>query len=225
MKIPITLAVPNTVGDFGAIRSIITLGDLLSVQLVGPGTNQVELWLSLDGTNFAKHSAYASAGLYPPFNTGAIAARAKRVSGTTAGYSLLLSAQEADPTAIFAQSFRWEGAAAGTGLAETPIFGTGGARRVARAVISAESAVAADAADYKELRINAWDSAGVFLGTTAIFTTQSSSLAAFGTGVNTMTLGSGIELPDNAQLTLEVTEGGAGVTVPALAFTLSFVPF
>jgi len=131
--------------------------------------------------------------------------------------------QQSDP-AISSQSFRWEGAAAGTGLAETPIMGTSGGRTVERVVISAASAVAADGVDYAEIRINAWNEEAVFLGTTAIYTTQSFSLVPFTTGANEMVLGSGVLLPDNAQLTLGVVEGGAGVPVPPLVFTVSFSP-
>jgi len=224
MKIFTTLAVPNTVNSFGAIQSILTFGDLKSVQLVGPGSDQVELWLSLDGSTFAKHALYTGPGLFPNFTSSAIAARAKRITGTTAGYSLLLSSEQADPTAIFGQSFSWEGAAAGTGLAETPILGTSGARRVARVVLSAESAVASDPVDFKSFVINAYDGAGAGLGTVAAFTTQSVSIVDFTSGVNNMILGSALVLPDNTQLTLEVAEGGAGVTVPRLTFTLSYSP-
>ena len=93
------LTVPNAVGGFGAPVTVSQLAARKTVQLFGPGADNVKVWASLDGSNFSPVQSMSGAIVNPtPLEVSCVAMKAQRVTGTTAGYGVVVAAEAAPDT-------------------------------------------------------------------------------------------------------------------------------
>jgi hypothetical protein len=229
----ISLLVPTTFGTFGASVPVTDMSDRKRVQLIAPGSDNVELWATLDPTptdlsTFAKIQAFTGAGFYPPLDLICTGLRAKRVTGTAAGYSMNVGAVELEDTSGAGVSWTFGGdAMAADVVASQPVLQISGARTVDRVTLATDTAIPADATDFAGIALAAHAADGTLLGLVGTVTTSTTSIPDFASGSLEMTssgLGYVSALPDGAIITFVTTKDNAGVALGVTNFTIHFEP-